>query len=159
MNETELLSSLFIKMSGFETNVSNYSLDTNYFGTSTMSFEKTTMDISDSRLHPYPKELKKVPLWEASLKIFVYSLMILVSVIGNILIILVVAKNKRMRTTTNYYIVNLAASDLLVTLSCTWVNLVSDLSEGWILGSFFCKVNSFAQGKSQITNSNELITR
>ncbi|CAC5424216.1 NPFFR2 [Mytilus coruscus] len=139
-------------MSGFETNVSNYSLDTDYFGTSPMSFERTTMDILDSRLHPYPKEFRKVPLWEASLKIFVYSLMILVSVIGNILIILVVAKNKRMRTTTNYYIVNLAASDLLVTLSCTWVNLVSDLSEGWILGSFFCKVNSFAQVTSVVSS-------
>lgn len=131
-------------MSEFE-NMSNYSLD---YISGIHSMEETTSFILDPRQHAYPKPFKQVPVWEASIKICVYSLMILLSVIGNILIILVVAKNKRMRTTTNFYIVNLAASDLLVTLSCTWVNLVNDLSEGWILGSFFCKVNSFAQGKS-----------
>lgn len=131
-------------MSEFE-NMSNYSLDSI---SGIHSMEDTTLFILDPRQHPYPKPFRQVPVWEASIKIFVYSLMILLSVIGNILIILVVAKNKRMRTTTNFYIVNLAASDLLVTLSCTWVNLVNDLAEGWILGSFFCKVNSFAQGKA-----------
>jgi hypothetical protein len=131
-------------MGEFE-NMSNYFLDSI---SGIHSMEETTSFILDPRQHPYPKPFRQVPVWEASIKICVYSLVILLSVIGNILIILVVAKNKRMRTTTNYYIVNLAASDLLVTLSCTWVNLVNDLSEGWILGSFFCKVNSFAQGKS-----------
>ena len=126
--------------------VHNSSMVTNNLQTGTLQMEITTVDLLDPSQHLYPKEFRQVPVWEASLKIFVYSLMIILSVIGNILIILVVAKNKRMRTTTNYYIVNLAASDLLVTLSCTWVNLVSELSEGWLLGSFFCKVNSFAQG-------------
>ena len=95
----------------------------------------------------YPEEkIKSVPVWEMILKISIYVVIILLAIIGNLLIIIVVAKNKRMRSTTNFFIVNLAVSDLLVTLCCTWVRLVDDLTEGWVLGSFFCKVNSFAQG-------------
>ena len=30
----------------------------------------------------------------------------------------------------------------------TWVHLVKQLSEGWVLGAFFCAFNSFAQGQS-----------
>ena len=96
---------------------------------------------------PYPRELKKYPVWEILLKIFIYVLVIVMATTGNCLVITVVFTNSRMRTTTNYYIVNLAASDLLVTLSCSWVHLVSSLNEDWVLGSFFCRFNSFAQGK------------
>ncbi|CAH1793439.1 unnamed protein product [Owenia fusiformis] len=87
----------------------------------------------------------KVPIWEMVVKVTVTTLVMLVSLIGNSVVVFVVWKNARMRTTTNYYIVNLAISDILVTLCCTWVHLVDDLSEGWVLGAFFCKINTFAQ--------------
>jgi hypothetical protein len=51
-----------------------------------------------------------------------------------------------MRTTTNYYIVNLAVADLLVTVCCMWVTLIDDVTEGWVLGAFFCRINTFMQG-------------
>ena len=95
----------------------------------------------------YPLERKSVPLWEALVKVLVCSNIVLLSLVGNILVILVVIYNKRLRTTTNYFIVNLAVSDLLVTCSCSWVTVAADLTDQWILGSFFCKFNSFAQGK------------
>jgi hypothetical protein len=38
----------------------------------------------------------------------------LFSLLGNTAVIIIVSKNKRMRTTTNYLIVNMAASDLLI---------------------------------------------
>ena len=100
----------------------------------------------DTRLMDYPGNMKNVPHWEMAVKISVYSLIMITAVIGNILIILVVLRNRGMRTTTNFYIVNLAVSDLLVTGFCTWVRLVDNLTEGWVLGTFFCKVNTFAQG-------------
>ena len=104
-------------------------------------------DYYDLSQFPYPKPFKQVPTWEAVVKVFFCILIIVLALIGNITIILIVWKNKRMRTTTNFYIVNLAVSDLMVTCSCTWVNLVDDLTEGWVLGAFFCKFNSFVQGK------------
>lgn len=101
----------------------------------------------DTRQMDYPMNITSVPVGEAAVKITVYTLLILISLIGNTLIVLVVLKNKRMQTTTNYFLVNLAVSDLVVSLSCSWVNLVEDLTEGWVLGAFFCPFNSFAQGK------------
>lgn len=100
----------------------------------------------------YPLDLKSVPIWEMTIKITIYVLIILLAIAGNMLIIVVVARNKRMQSTTNFFIVNLAISDLLVTGCCTWVRLVDDLTEGWILGDFFCKVNSFAQGEQNTYN-------
>lgn len=102
----------------------------------------------DTRHHDYPISLlTPVPTGEAAAKITVYTFLILTALIGNTLIILVVLKNKRMQTTTNYFLVNLAVSDLVVSLSCSWVHLVDDLTEGWILGNFFCPFNTFAQGE------------
>ena len=104
----------------------------------------------DTAMIPYPGNLKHQALWERVVKIVFYSLIISVAVVGNLMVVAMVIRNKKLWTTTNFYIVNLAVSDLMVTLSCTWVTLVDDLSEGWILGAFFCRVNSFAQGKKPI---------
>lgn len=94
----------------------------------------------------YPKEIVIKPLWEIVLKTLFYIPVITLAILGNILVIIVVARNKRMRTTTNYYIVNLAVADCLVALTCSWVHLLDDLMPGWVLGAFFCKFNTFSQG-------------
>ena len=86
-------------------------------------------------------------------KISVYCVIIVVSLVGNGLVACVVWRNKKMQTPTNFYIVNLAVSDLMVTCFCSWVHLVDSLSEGWVLGAFFCKVNSFSQGSYRSTAS------
>ncbi|XP_022313602.1 QRFP-like peptide receptor isoform X2 [Crassostrea virginica] len=107
----------------------------------------------DTRHHDYPISLlTPVPTGEAAAKITVYTFLILTALIGNTLIILVVLKNKRMQTTTNYFLVNLAVSDLVVSLSCSWVHLVDNLTEGWILGNFFCPFNTFAQVASLVSS-------
>ena len=48
------------------------------------------------------------------LKTVAYVVIMLLSMLGNTAVIIIVSKNKRMRTTTNYLIVNMAASDLLI---------------------------------------------
>lgn len=111
------------------------------------NFTFEMMETFDYSSMPYLGEMKKVPAWEMAIKITVYTLIMALALAGNLLIIIVVARNKRMQSTTNYFIVNLAISDLLVTCCCTWVRLVDDLTEGWVLGDFFCKVNSAAQGR------------
>ena len=95
---------------------------------------------------PYQGNFKTVVLAEMIVKIIFYVIVILLAIAGNLLIIYVVWRNKRLHNTTYYYIVNLAVSDLMVTLFCTWVHLVNDLTDNWVLGAFFCKFNSFSQG-------------
>ena len=104
-------------------------------------------DSMDQSLCEYMGKHRITPEWELALKVTLYTLVIISSLVGNLLIIFVVWKNKRMRTTTNYYLVNLAIADLLVTSMCSWVHVVDDVTENWVLGAFFCKFNSFAQGK------------
>ena len=48
------------------------------------------------------------------LKTLVYAAIMLFSLLGNTAVIVIVLKNKRMRTVTNYLIVNMAVSDLLI---------------------------------------------
>ena len=114
-----------------------------------LNFSQSPPDVMDPRLHNYPGEFRNIPDWEKLTKIVFYAIIILIALAGNIVVICVIWREKKLHSTTYYYIVNLAVSDLLVTLSCTWVHLVDDLTEGWVLGAFFCKLNSFAQGKSQ----------
>jgi hypothetical protein len=106
------------------------------------------LDDYDLSQIPYPIEAKKsTPLWEIALKVYYCVFIMMVAILGNMAVILTVWKKKRLRSTTNYYMVNLAVSDLLVTVSCTWVQVVHNLTDGWQLGAFFCKFNSFSQGK------------
>lgn len=48
--------------------------------------------------------------------IVLYVLVIGLSLLGNLMVIVTVCRNKHMRTVTNYYVVNLATSDTLVAL-------------------------------------------
>ena len=104
------------------------------------------LTLPDFRFIPYIGPIKEVPVWEIVVKSLIYVIITILSLIGNVLIIVIVMKNKTMKTVTNFYIVNLAVADLMVTLTCTWVTLVDNLTEGWILGAIFCKLNTFTKG-------------
>ncbi len=103
----------------------------------------------ETRYLNYPGIFKETPMWEIVVKATFYVIIILVALLGNLAVVATIWKKQRLHTTTNYYLVNLAVSDLMVTLSCTWVHLVDDLTENWVLGAFFCRINSFVQSKQQ----------
>ncbi|XP_035671764.1 growth hormone secretagogue receptor type 1-like [Branchiostoma floridae] len=80
-----------------------------------------------------------IPQVELALVSAVYALIFVVGVVGNLLVGVVVLKVRRMRSPTNYLLLNLSVADLLVLLVCvpaaileTWV--VSP----WLLGEFMC---------------------
>lgn len=99
----------------------------------------------DFRQYPYPGTVKTFPSHEIGIKVTLGVIVELVAIIGNILVITIVVRFKRMRTTTNYYLVNLAMADLLVVLMPVWVLVVDSLTEFWVFGSFMCKFNPFLQ--------------
>lgn len=64
----------------------------------------------------------------------------LTGIIGNLLVILVFVKNKRMRSTTNELLVGLSVADLLTsTLLIPVPTIVNGLPQDW-RGEFYCKV-------------------
>ena len=86
--------------------------------------QTTMLNSEDTRYFAYPGEFRRVPLWEIIIKLVFSSVVICLALVGNLTVLFIVFKNKRMRTTTNFYIANLAVSDLMVTFSCTWVRHV-----------------------------------
>lgn len=75
-----------------------------------------------------------------------YSVIFLLAVIGNSLVILTLVQNKRMRTITNLFLLNLAASDLFLGVFCMPFTLVGMLLRDFIFGEFMCKMLPYLQG-------------
>lgn len=76
---------------------------------------------------PYPegyyKDFTQIPAVLATI-IVIYVVVIVLAICGNMLVIWTVWKNNHMHTVTNYYIVNLAMSDLLVSAIVTPLKLL-----------------------------------
>ena len=77
-----------------------------------------------------------------------YVIVFILALAGNILVIVAVLRNPQMRTVTNYYIINLSAADILVSLICMPVTVVMDTTETWYFGYVACKVIPYFQVRS-----------
>ena len=82
----------------------------------------------------------------ASRVIPLYSLIFLLAVIGNSLVIMTLVQNKRMRTVTNLFLLNLAISDLLLGIFCMPITLLGMLLRDFIFGEIMCKLLPYLQG-------------
>lgn len=82
-----------------------------------------------------------------SFRILLYVLIFLLSVFGNLLIIIVLAMNKRMRTVTNSFLLSLAVSDLMMAIFCMPFTLIPNILEDFIFGAAMCKTVSYFMGK------------
>ncbi|XP_076007096.1 neuropeptide FF receptor 1 like 2 [Genypterus blacodes] len=77
-----------------------------------------------------------------------YFFIFLFCMVGNILVCVIILENRRMRTVTNLFILNLAISDLLVGIFCIPTTLVDNLITGWPFSNIVCKMSGFVQGTS-----------
>lgn len=69
------------------------------------------------------------------------SAIALISLVGNVLVILAVATNKRLRTITNYYVASLATSDLCVSLFVLPLSITVETTGRWMFGIIVCEVS------------------
>ncbi|XP_046437706.1 gastrin/cholecystokinin type B receptor-like isoform X4 [Daphnia pulex] len=76
-----------------------------------------------------------------------YSVIFILSVLGNILVIVTLTQNRRMRTVTNVFLLNLAIADLLLGVFCMPFTLIGQLLRDFIFGSFMCKTIPYFQGR------------
>ena len=93
---------------------------------------------------PYPPK---------SVRITFYSILIALSLIGNVLVVAVFYRNKTLRTTVHYFIVNMAISDLaLPVITLPWALSDVCLDGFWlvdgVLGTVICKLVWFSWGSS-----------
>nr|XP_020445473.1 substance-K receptor [Monopterus albus] len=83
------------------------------------------------------------PGWQVALWAIAYLLIILVSIAGNITVIWIILAHRRMRTVTNYFIVNLAFSDVSMATFNTLFNFVYALHNDWYFGLGYCRFQNF----------------
>uniref|UniRef100_A0A3B5B2A8 Substance-K receptor-like n=1 Tax=Stegastes partitus TaxID=144197 RepID=A0A3B5B2A8_9TELE len=83
------------------------------------------------------------PDWQVALWALAYSLIILVSITGNVTVIWIILAHRRMRTVTNYFIVNLAFSDVSMATFNTLFNFVYALHNDWYFGLGYCRFQNF----------------
>ncbi|XP_062140494.1 gastrin/cholecystokinin type B receptor [Drosophila sulfurigaster albostrigata] len=86
-----------------------------------------------------------------------YSVILLFAVLGNLLVISTLMQNRRMRTITNLFLLNLAISDMLLGVLCMPVTLVGTLLRNFIFGEFLCKLIQFSQAASVAVSSWTLV--
>uniref|UniRef100_A0A671MHR5 Si:dkey-27p18.2 n=1 Tax=Sinocyclocheilus anshuiensis TaxID=1608454 RepID=A0A671MHR5_9TELE len=80
-----------------------------------------------------------------ALLVVAYSVIIIISLFGNVVVCHVVIKNKRMHSVTSLFIMNLAIADILITLLNTPFTLVRFVYSTWMFGKAMCHVSRFAQ--------------
>lgn len=88
--------------------------------------------------------LKSSPIVQMIIYVL-YTLIFTVGLVGNVLVVFVVAQNKAMQTVTNCYIANLALSDILLcVLAVPFTPLYFFLKE-WIFGKILCHLVAYSQ--------------
>ncbi|XP_045765313.1 tachykinin-like peptides receptor 86C [Maniola jurtina] len=84
-----------------------------------------------------------MPAWAYNSWVGLFTFMMTVAIGGNAIVIWIVAVHRRMRTVTNYFLVNLSCADLLMaSLNCLF-NFVYMLQSDWVFGELFCRLSNF----------------
>nr|XP_060627097.1 melatonin receptor type 1B [Anolis sagrei ordinatus] len=90
------------------------------------------------------------PGWVAPALSGVLIFTTVVDIVGNLLVILSVFKNRKLRNSGNAFVVSLALADLVVALYPYPLVLTAIFHNGWTMGDTHCKVSGFVMGLSVI---------
>ena len=101
---------------------------------------------------------------EITAKALAYRFIFLVSFFGNIFLLVVIYKNKQLRRSINYFVFNMAVSDLLNPLTVMTVKIVEIISGSsswkvdrpWLLGNILCKLAYFLPDVSLVISIGSL---
>ncbi|XP_006870257.1 PREDICTED: gastrin/cholecystokinin type B receptor [Chrysochloris asiatica] len=94
---------------------------------------------------------------ELAIRITLYAVIFLMSVGGNVLIIVVLGLSRRLRTVTNAFLLSLAVSDLLLAVACMPFTLLPNLMGTFIFGTVVCKAVSYLMGVSVSVSTLSLV--
>lgn len=72
----------------------------------------------------------------------ILTIMVVVTVCGNVVVCLVVTFNRQLRSLTNCFIVSLAVTDLLLGLLLLPFSAIQEISGKWVFGNTFCNIYS-----------------
>ena len=71
---------------------------------------------------------------------FVLVLIILITVLGNLLVCVTIATNRRLKTPTNFFVLSLSSTDLLLGCIVLPFSAINTVYEPWLFGAVFCNI-------------------
>ncbi|XP_044030377.1 substance-P receptor-like isoform X1 [Siniperca chuatsi] len=83
------------------------------------------------------------PVWQITLWAVAYCSIVAVSVVGNMVVIWIILAHKRMRTVTNYFLVNLAFAEAAMSAFNTVINFAYAVHNEWYFGLVYCRFHNF----------------
>lgn len=93
-----------------------------------------------------PTDSTLATTWFQTTVYFLYSIIFVVALLGNGLVCYVVYSSPRMKTVTNFFIVNLAVGDILMAVFCIPTSFISTLIlQYWPFGHELCPIVNYAQ--------------
>ena len=104
------------------------------------SFNSSVLQINSSS-YSYPP----IPKGGVIGLIILYSLTTILSITGNLLVVLVFARGRRSRTDLKIYLINLAASDLVMAIFCMPFTFADVVYQRWVFPDAMCPVVLFLQ--------------
>ncbi|CAH1783372.1 unnamed protein product [Owenia fusiformis] len=102
-----------------------------------------TLDVSNTTFNDTNRTIYTIPtvdLQHALCSGLPLGILILMTVGGNVLVLLAVFVNSHLRSTTNYFIVNLAIADLLLGLTVLPFSASLEVIKAWVFGRIFCDI-------------------
>lgn len=81
-------------------------------------------------------------LLEVTMHTVILALTTFLSLVGNALVCLALHRNRRLRTTTNFYVLSLAVADIILAVLFPF-HLAASWLRGWPFGYFFCQFLGF----------------
>ncbi|XP_038059202.1 histamine H2 receptor-like isoform X2 [Patiria miniata] len=100
------------------------------------------------------------PYWDLPIVIVlavILSVIMVISIIGNSLIILTIVFFKGMRSKTNLFITNLACADLGVSVLCMPFSLLTVIQGDWTFGPALCNANAFFEALFLVASTHGLM--
>ncbi|XP_056442175.1 neuromedin-K receptor-like [Gadus chalcogrammus] len=83
------------------------------------------------------------PAWRIALWSVAYSSVLAVALLGNLIVIWIVLAHRRMRTVTNYFLLNLAFADASMAAFNTLINFIYAVQGEWYFGEAYCRFHNF----------------
>ena len=105
-----------------------------------MELELTMNDTAQERMVQLWLSLRNGERWLVGIESGVYFVIILTACLGNILLSYAIYKTRSLRASQNYYLVSLAATDVLSAIIVMPFTFVVLVKETWPFGDFICKL-------------------
>ncbi|XP_076148153.1 melatonin receptor type 1C-like [Alosa pseudoharengus] len=110
----------------------------------------STGDYMSRSANESQKTVQPVSLGATTALASVLIITIVVDIIGNLLVILSVFRNKKLRNAGNIFVVSLSVADLVVAVYPYPLVLTAIFHNDWIMGDLHCQVSGFIMGLSVI---------